>query len=199
MKRKIMKINYLSILICCALLLGLNACNSSKKAKEKEAVEAAEKVVEETTYAKEKAAEKEMKQQSQKLENTKINSSQPSSSDKGTAASGGKRPLEETGIIPGTYEWVKTICCGRMRNVKIPDESEKKTRVFKSSGELVETAGPENRATNKNWKIVDNEMLDDHTVLQIDDGRNAIIRYKGDTLIIDYGYMDLQTEFWLRK
>ncbi len=106
-------------------------------------------------------------------------------------------PLET--LILGNWEWWKTICCGRTPFTET-SESLKAPKIleFQTGGALLYYSGTELTST-QNYKISYGLVNDDRPVINIGATRPGMLYIKGDTLMIDYGYVDLQTEYYLRR
>ena len=107
-------------------------------------------------------------------------------------------PIEK--LILGEWEWQKTICCGRTPHTKTADSLKApKILKFQKEGSLLYLSGNELTATDT-YTISYGLQNNEQPLLSIGKGhRFGIIRIKDDQLIIDYGYMDLQTEYYVRK
>src|SRR5688572_8887143 len=107
-------------------------------------------------------------------------------------------PLET--LIIGEWEWVKTICCGRTPHTETA-ESLPAPRVlkFQKGGALEYFSGTEKKS-DQTYKISYGLMSDDkRPVVTMGAKQPALLQLEGDSMIIDYGYIDLQTEYYVRK
>ena len=100
--------------------------------------------------------------------------------------------------ILGDWEWFKTNCCYRTPKTTYADTTESKTILNFTENNQLEYYQGEKLTKTTGYKIVYGLMDDKRPTLKIDH-RTALLYIRNDTLIIDYGYMDLQTEFYLRK
>lgn len=101
--------------------------------------------------------------------------------------------------ILGTWTWWKTDCCSRLPGTTYAkDVQYERTKVF-SKGGTVETFHNDTLMQKGSYEVYYGLMKDDdRPVLKIDN-RPALLYINGDTLVIDFGYMDLQTDYYLRK
>ncbi len=65
--------------------------------------------------------------------------------------------------------------------------------------DLVKYYSGETLTDTVSYKIDYNVMRDNRPIILIRDKHPGYIYFKSDTLVIDYGYMDLQTEYYLKK
>lgn len=104
----------------------------------------------------------------------------------------------ETKIL-GSWEWLMTKCCYRTPRTYTSDTlAYKRILRFRKNGVLEYFNGDTLKKT-ASYEVGYGLMDDDRPVLNIDDTRPALLHIQNDTLIIDYGYIDLQTEFYRRS
>lgn len=100
--------------------------------------------------------------------------------------------------LVGSWQWDKTVCCSRMPNTTSA-ENTKKDIVIK----FTEDYKAESYGKGELVKTVDFELAmmdrDRPTIKFSDVSYPAILTFNADTLIVDYGYMDLQVEYYTRK
>lgn len=103
-------------------------------------------------------------------------------------------------LIFGDWEWEKTICCGRTPHTETPETlSSTKTMRFQKGGMVIFLSGNE-ITSNQTYQISYGLMNDDkRPVITIGASRPGLLFIKDDTLIIDYGYVDLQQEYYVRR
>jgi len=114
-------------------------------------------------------------------------------------------PIEETPIeegtiedrILGTWEWFKTNCCYRAPKTTFADTSESKTIIRFKENNVLEYYRDDALTKTIEYKVGYGLMDDKRPTLTIDK-RVALMYIRQDTLIIDYGYIDLQTEFYFK-
>ena len=101
--------------------------------------------------------------------------------------------------IIGQWQWWKTNCCYRTPEITFADTTKPPLILkFEATGNLEYWSG--DSLTNASfYEIKYGLMNDKRPVLKIGDRQPGLLLVKGDTLIIDYGYMDLQTEYYLRR
>lgn len=105
----------------------------------------------------------------------------------------------ETQIL-GTWQWTKTICCGRTPHTETA-ESLKAPKILKfmADGTLQYFSGADKTA-DQTYKITYGLGHDDQRpLITIGAKQPALLSITGDSMVIDYGYFDLQTEFFVRS
>lgn len=107
--------------------------------------------------------------------------------------------LEEA--ILGDWEWEKTICCGRTPVRETPETTQTtKALRFQKGGLLQYLSGSEIISTQTYKISYGLRDSDDHcAVITIGAAQPGLLYIKEDTLIIDYGYFDLQQEFYIKR
>ncbi|HXH18690.1 MAG TPA: hypothetical protein VNJ07_06365 [Chitinophagales bacterium] len=109
----------------------------------------------------------------------------------------GKSEQQLATRILGTWKWHKTRCCFRTPKTTYAD-SLSYSRIIKFSDGTLQTFHGDTLKETSNYTVKYGlTEHDDRPVLQIN-GRPAFLYFIHDTLVIDYGYMDLQTEYYLR-
>ena len=108
-----------------------------------------------------------------------------------------KRTMGEDKAILGTWQWVKTDCCGRINNTTFAKEEEPKRIIeFKKSGiARYFERGEMNKMAEQKFTF---GTLGTQTTIKIGEYQPAIYTIKDDELVISWGYMDLQTEYYKR-
>lgn len=103
--------------------------------------------------------------------------------------------------LEGSWLMHKVICCGRKRGVQ-------KGRGIKKPKRIVFAAN--NKVTIKNLRTQESKTTTykletkkegtnppiTYIILDVDLPKKGIVRFEGNELVIDYGYMDLQQEFY---
>lgn len=108
-------------------------------------------------------------------------------------------PESITAALPGEWTWIKTNCCGRTATWKTP-ETEGYSASLLFTKEKAEHLRNGKSQSNAPYSITYfEEGAKDKIAYTESEGRKAMITLRNDTLILDYGYMDLQTEFYVRK
>ncbi len=106
--------------------------------------------------------------------------------------------LEE--FILGDWGWEKTICCGRTPHTETPETlNSAKTMRFQKGGMVVFLSGNEILSTQTYHISYGLSDGDKRPVIIIGASRPGLLFIKDDTLIIDYGYVDLQQEYYVRR
>lgn len=99
--------------------------------------------------------------------------------------------------ITGPWLWVKTNCCGRMQRTSYDTTGMPTIVQIGTDGSYTQTNGDElQRKTT--YKYSFDESLGNNVIKFEDRNMPAIIHFKADTMMMDYGYMDLQTEYYIR-
>jgi len=180
----------LMILIAIAGLLGTVACNSAKKTQE------TAKLTEETKEAVEKNVDTAKKQ---------AIATQPAGDPPKRATESRpdlkktETPLSDSNIV-GTYTWIKTYCCGRLRNTYEPKPGEVRTITFTADGNVTDTGGGNAKPSSNTYSIESNNVsFPERDMLRVGKSPAALLNFSGDTLLIDRGYIDLERTWWLRN
>lgn len=100
--------------------------------------------------------------------------------------------------LAGKWDLVRTDCCGRTTKTSIAKPGDKSMH-FRRDGSLTIDVDGKTYNTYYNFLRTDGSM-EKFTTLQM--GREnypAIFNIEKDTLIISWGYMDLQTEYYVKK
>jgi len=106
-----------------------------------------------------------------------------------------KKQMKE---IIGSWELQKTDCCGRLNKTTQAQPGEKSI-TFYPDGKMDLISSGEKTASTFNL-YTDTNFDQEAPLLNMGkEGRPAMYKVKGDTLTISWGYMDLQTEYYLRK
>lgn len=106
-------------------------------------------------------------------------------------------PLENQ--IIGTWQWEKTICCGRTPHTETAESlPAPKILKFQTTGTLQYFSG-DSKISDQTYKIA-YELLkgDGRPTITIGARQPALLFIEGDNMTIDYGYIDLQQEFYTR-
>lgn len=103
-----------------------------------------------------------------------------------------------TNPLIGEYIWVKTICCGRLRNVTTPESKNEVVKLeFKTNGKMVKTTNNARAAEIDYTYMTTGTIYPDRPQLKIEGRRqDALVRYEDGLLVLDYQYMDLQLEYY---
>lgn len=97
----------------------------------------------------------------------------------------------------GTWNWYRTDCCARMPNTTYAkDVEDSKKLVFSENKRMMYY---KNNTVTENLEYeVGNAFNDDRITLRTGEFKTAIAHIKGDTLVLDYGYMDLAIDYYLK-
>ena len=106
-------------------------------------------------------------------------------------------PLET--LILGNWQWSKTICCGRTPHTETA-ESLPAPKILKfQPGGIMQYFSGDSKTSDQTYKIAYELLKDDgRQTITIGARQPALLYISGDTLLIDYGYIDLQSEYYVR-
>lgn len=106
-------------------------------------------------------------------------------------------PEQQLPDIYGKWLWVKTDCCGRMHKI-ITDTSETPTYlVLEKDGKLKRLHGDKTlKVATYNYQMDPNLGYPTLSVSGV--SQPGLIHFVGDTMLLDYGYFDLQTEYYIK-
>lgn len=97
----------------------------------------------------------------------------------------------QTGL-EGTWKIVKRVCCGRTNKETLGGK-----KVLILTGSTFEIKGDEDGNASGKYTLSNSDDMG--PMIQLGEKNPAMYSLKGDTLILDWGYMDLATETYLRK
>lgn len=124
-------------------------------------------------------------------------SKESQSSENGASAEQSQKQNLQNEIL-GSWEWMKTVCCFRTPKTVTPDSlGYKKVLKFRED-QTVDYFQDGKQTRTDSFKVSYGLMDDDRPVLKIGNGKTALLYIRNDTMIVDYGYMDLQTEYYKR-
>lgn len=99
--------------------------------------------------------------------------------------------------ISGTWMWAKTVCCARRPNTTFDTTGTPTFIEFKDNGQFLKTRNNEQLSSGDYVLRYDLNMK--MPMLELSNkNQQAIVHFKEDTLVLDYAYMDLQSEFYVR-
>lgn len=98
----------------------------------------------------------------------------------------------------GSWNWVKTNCCGRISKITTPKITNTTVKYdFMSNNVLTVTTNQKSEIISYN--IANSFNAEKDTMILIGNKKTpAYLRFFNDTLVIDYGYIDLQTEWYVK-
>lgn len=96
----------------------------------------------------------------------------------------------------GKWNWIQTKCCGRGAKITKPDAQKHMELVLKQGGSFDKTDG--GSKTSGTWTLGTFNAEDDRQTITLADEKPALLQGGGDTLILNYQYMDLQIEWYVR-
>jgi len=101
--------------------------------------------------------------------------------------------------LAGKYMWVKRICCGRMRVETTPQDGEELYMEMTKDGKVLYSGNSQKKVANTTYEMKANAMsFPDRKMLKIEGKIDALVRFRGDTLVIDRGYIDLDKNYWIK-
>jgi hypothetical protein len=106
----------------------------------------------------------------------------------------------ENNSIVDQWQWTKTSCCGRMPKITTPNTENLKVLLNLKADNTFEKF--ENATLKEKGSYELNNALegDTRTMIKLSTiPRSGYLFLQGDTMVIDYGYIDLQTEYYVRK
>ncbi len=116
-----------------------------------------------------------------------------------TKAAASKKMQDERASLVGKYKWLKRECCGRMRKVTLPEEGQESYMTFTEDGKVLYSGAALKNAENCNYTLDMNfRSFPDRPMLKMGFKIAALLHHKGDTLVIDRGYIDLDKNYWLK-
>ncbi len=99
-------------------------------------------------------------------------------------------------ILIGKWEWEKTICCGRKTEVIKPEDNDKTQHLeFKKDSTVLFYKGG-NVEKRKTYEVKGGTLVNNIPEINIEDQQPGILRITEDQLVLDYSYIDLQTEYY---
>lgn len=98
----------------------------------------------------------------------------------------------------GNWNWVKTNCCGRISKITTPKSTNTIIKyTFINNNVLVVTTNQNNDTSSYN--IANSFNAEKDTMILIGNKKTpAYLHFFKDTLVIDYSYIDLQTEWYVK-
>ena len=105
---------------------------------------------------------------------------------------------EVEALLIGAWQWEKTICCGRLSKVISADSSDYELFLKFNVDSTVEFYHDEDLEKKVGYSVTSGNLIKGIPELTIEGERTAILRVTEDQLILDYSYIDLQTEYYYR-
>jgi len=99
----------------------------------------------------------------------------------------------------GQWDWMQTNCCGRTKNITTPESTQMTLSRIYLDDETVELYINDSLQSTVEFTLNLGFRGENDTMLKIGDGRAGYIRFNGDTMVIDHSYMDLQTDWYVRR
>ncbi len=116
-----------------------------------------------------------------------------------------KEEKAEADLLMGTWNWTKSFCCGRGNSVWTSPETCACTRalILNSDGSYQKL---EDDKIKQEGKYLLRKGLNDYQfstgdtnrVIVFDEEHAAYIRFENDTLMITRGYMDLESDYYVK-
>lgn len=118
---------------------------------------------------------------------------------KGGKAAVSKKMTEQQMAMVGKYKWLKRVCCGRMRKVTTPKEGEEKYMTLTEDGHVKYSGNAAKMPDDCTYEIsLNSKTFPERPMLKMTDRIDALMHFRGDTLLIDRGYIDLDKNYWLK-
>ncbi|MEX0812734.1 MAG: hypothetical protein WD048_11010 [Chitinophagales bacterium] len=97
----------------------------------------------------------------------------------------------------GKWNWHKTICCARTPQTTLAKDSEQSKSIYFSEDSTATKYENGKQVYQEEYEV--GNALNDHRItVRIGGYRTAIAHLKNDTLVMDYGYMDLEISYYIR-
>jgi hypothetical protein len=106
------------------------------------------------------------------------------------------KPVSRTHWVVGKWRWVKTRCCGRAAKITTPDAQRLLLLEIQTGGNYSETDGGAVSKGKYTLSVMSED--DSRTTIAFDDNQPALLQGGGDTLILNYEYMDLEVKWFVR-
>ena len=104
-------------------------------------------------------------------------------------------PPSTKSLLFGKWRWDKSICCGRMAKVIVDTSKEKLTLDFKD-GQIINYYRARRLVDTKSYRL---GTMADHPSIHLEGNPHAaFLSIQADTLIINYAYIDQQTDYYIR-
>lgn len=98
----------------------------------------------------------------------------------------------------GTWQWHRTDCCARLPNTTYAKDTDKPKSLYFSKNNTL-TYFENGKETSTVPFEVGRAFNDDRVTLKSGEFKTAIMHLKGDTLVLDYGYMDLAVDYYIKE
>lgn len=108
------------------------------------------------------------------------------------------KPRSTSQKLEGSWTMYKEVCCGR-RNMERTGEQMKmpKQLIFTSNNKITIMDLKTTESKTTTYKVETTQEGDNPAIEYINyEGKKGVLQFENDELIIDYGYMDLQKEFY---
>jgi hypothetical protein len=99
----------------------------------------------------------------------------------------------------GQWDWLKTNCCGRLQNITTPVSTQMTLSRNYRDNYTVELFINDSLQSEVDFKLNFGFRGENDTMLKIGEGHSGYLRFNGDTMVIDHSYMDLQTDWYVRR
>jgi hypothetical protein len=110
-----------------------------------------------------------------------------------------EKRVQDIQDLAGNWIWVKTACCGRMMGETFPAEGEPDRVIsFDQEGNArYFTDETREKVSTVPYKV--GSLGPNQPTVRIGELQPAIFEIENDTLILSWGYMDLQVEYYKRQ
>lgn len=162
--------------VLCLLIFGMVIVQSCKSQKDAQQMSREEKDKQIETMEVKKVESKPMTLNQDKINNIRLERTKES--------------------LLGTWNWYKTDCCARLpKTTMAKDVKESKSLSFSDN---TQTYFENGEITSSVPFELGYAFNDDRVTLKSGEFKTAILHIKGDTLVLDYGYMDLAIDYYIK-
>lgn len=99
-------------------------------------------------------------------------------------------------LVIGKWKWDKTICCSRRPEVEKPDPNDTPEYVVFRQDSSVAFYTGDSLKKKKHFRVKKGALVSNLPELKIEGQRTAILKVTKHQLVLDYSYIDLQTEYY---
>lgn len=105
------------------------------------------------------------------------------------------KSTQNSDALIGSWEWIKTDCCGRTSKTTYasPDAEKRIITFYEDGTALFYAADPEGKMEQQKYS---KGMMGEQETIKIGNLQPAIMGIENDTLVLNWGYFDLQIEYY---
>ncbi|MCS6823411.1 MAG: hypothetical protein NZ529_03885 [Cytophagaceae bacterium] len=104
--------------------------------------------------------------------------------------------LRNVPALLGEWIWYKTSCCGRNKNIMTPQTEGYTRSVWFKENNIAEFYKNSQLEKKLNYTISEKN---ERNYIKLDKNAPALLILHGDSLVLNYGYMDMENEYFVRK